>query len=159
MPRYIDANDLKAVIQANDWSNPVVPDVVCLIIDRSPTADVAPKSEFDRVYNELEHLKMSVLPTMRIDLQMANTRVYEADAEVERLERICNSYALQYGTVTDQQKVIDKAKAEIAREIFEEMQSCLIQRHWNGLDIISFEFDAVKYAELKKKYTEEENGR
>ena len=31
-----------------------------------------------------------------------------------------------------------------------------IQRHWNGLDIVTFEFDAVKYAELKKKYTESE---
>lgn len=49
------------------------------------------------------------------------------------------------------------AKQEVAREIFEDMQSCLIQRHWNGLDIVSFEFDAVKYAELKKKYTESED--
>ena len=46
-------------------------------------------------------------------------------------------------------------RAEVAREIFEEMQSCLIQRHWKGLDIVSFEFDAVKYAKLKKKYTED----
>ena len=38
--RYIDAEDLKAVIKANDWSNPAVPDVVGIIIDRSPTADV-----------------------------------------------------------------------------------------------------------------------
>lgn len=43
MARYIDADDLKAVIKANDWSNPVVPDVVCVIIDRSPTADVIEK--------------------------------------------------------------------------------------------------------------------
>ena len=40
MSRYIDAEDLKAVIRANDWSNPVVPDVVGIIIDRTPTADV-----------------------------------------------------------------------------------------------------------------------
>ena len=50
---------------------------------------------------------------------------------------------------------IPETKREVAREIFEDMQSCLIQRHWNGLDIVSFEFDAVKYAELKKKYTKE----
>ena len=49
---------------------------------------------------------------------------------------------------------IPETKSEVAMEIFEEMQSCLIQRHWNGLDIVSFEFDAVKYAELKMKYTE-----
>ena len=40
MSRYIDAEDLKAIIKANDWSNPVVPDVVSVIIDRTPTADV-----------------------------------------------------------------------------------------------------------------------
>ena len=40
MRRYIDAEDLKAVIKSNDWSNPVVPDVVGVIIDRTPTADV-----------------------------------------------------------------------------------------------------------------------
>lgn len=45
-------------------------------------------------------------------------------------------------------------KSEVAREIFEEMQSCLMIRHWCGNDILTFEFDAVKYAELKKKYTE-----
>jgi hypothetical protein len=48
MARYIDADDLKAVIYANDWSNPVVPDVVGVIIDRSPTADVAPRAEVAR---------------------------------------------------------------------------------------------------------------
>lgn len=46
-------------------------------------------------------------------------------------------------------------KSEVAREIFKEMQSCLVMRHWHGHDILSFEFDAVKYAELKKKYTGE----
>ena len=48
-----------------------------------------------------------------------------------------------------------KTEVEVAREIFEEMQSCLMIRHWHGNDILTFEFDAVKYAELKKKYTEE----
>lgn len=45
MARYIDAEDLKNIIEANSWSNPVVPQVVCTIIDRSPTADVVPKSD------------------------------------------------------------------------------------------------------------------
>ena len=40
MSRYIDADDLKAVVKANDWSNPVVPVVVGHIIDRLHTADV-----------------------------------------------------------------------------------------------------------------------
>ena len=49
---------------------------------------------------------------------------------------------------------LESAESEVAREIFKEVQSCLIKRHWNELDIVSFEFDAVKFAEIKKKYTE-----
>lgn len=45
MARYIDADEAKSVIKANDWSNPCVPTVVNMIIDRIPTADVAPRSE------------------------------------------------------------------------------------------------------------------
>lgn len=53
MARYIDADDFKAVIHANDWSNPVVPDVVGVIIDRSPTADVVPRAEVEEIFSEL----------------------------------------------------------------------------------------------------------
>ena len=45
MARYIDADYLKMVIEANDWSNPAVPDVVGIIIDRTPTANVVLRSE------------------------------------------------------------------------------------------------------------------
>lgn len=61
MARYIDADDLKAVIKANDWSNPVVPDVVGVIIDRTPTADVVPKSEVAEIFAEFElHIRKAV---------------------------------------------------------------------------------------------------
>lgn len=43
--------------------------------------------------------------------------------QVERLEKILDFYAIQYGTVKDQQKVIDKAKSEVAKEIFEEIKN------------------------------------
>ena len=39
------------------------------------------------------------------------------ESEVERLKHILNCYALQYGTVTDQQKVIDKAIDKAKTEI------------------------------------------
>ena len=86
-------------------------------------------------------------------------------SKVDRLERICNSYALQYDTVKDQQAVIDKAKTEVAREIFEEIAEKL-----EGLfdffrqDGCIRESSAImlaisEIAELKKKYTEgEPNG-
>ena len=60
MPRYIDADDLKAVIHANDWSNPVVPDVVGVIIDRSPTADVVEVVRCkDCIYNHIGNCMFS----------------------------------------------------------------------------------------------------
>lgn len=64
--------------------------------------------------------------------------------EVDRLRHILNSYALQYGTVKDQNAVIDRIKAETAREIFEEIGK------W--LPIIDYPI----IAELKKKFTEDE---
>lgn len=64
------------------------------VIDRMPTADVAPKSE-----------------------------VAALGREVERLTNILNSYALQYGTVKDQHEVIDKAKAEAVKEFAERLKT------------------------------------
>ena len=61
--------------------------------------------------------------------------------EVDRLRHILDSYAIQYGTVKDQNEVIDRIKAEVAREIFEE------------IDILGT-YNPPIYAELKKKYTE-----
>lgn len=80
-------------------------------------------------------------------------------SKVDRLERICNSYALQYGTVKDQQAVIDKAKSDVAREIFAEIEDKL-----EGLFDFFRQDDCIRescaimlaiseIAELKKKYT------
>lgn len=44
-------------------------------------------------------------------------------AEVERLQHILDSYALQYGTVKDQREVMDRIKQETARKIFEEIEN------------------------------------
>lgn len=88
-----------------------------------PAADVVPKSEWNRIYTELEGLKSSTLPRLRLDLQMANTKVAEADM----------------------------AKAEVAREIFEEIEELLKRTCEKGYcGSISDLF-----AELKNKYAEE----
>ena len=42
MSKYIDAEELKKVIRANDWSNPAVPCAVSVIINYMPAADVEP---------------------------------------------------------------------------------------------------------------------
>lgn len=55
MARYVEVDELKAKINANAWSNPVVPIYVNKVIDRTPTADVAPRSEVAReILKELE---------------------------------------------------------------------------------------------------------
>ena len=75
---------------------------------------------------------------------------YRKQSEVERLERILNSYALQYGTVMDKHIVIERARAEVAREIFEEIESilCISEGKYTNMPLK----DAI--AILKKKYTE-----
>lgn len=47
--------------------------------------DVVPKSEFDRIYYELERLKRSVIPTLKVDLQRANTLLADNDIYIDEL--------------------------------------------------------------------------
>lgn len=150
MPRYIDADDLKAVINANDWSNPVVPDVVGIIIDRTPTADVVPKSEVDELAEEYS------------DLIVEKDQLFD---EVVRLRKALDEYEETSG--------LKQAKVEVAREIFEEIEKAISELD-NGSreakakdDRENFKTfckgrismcDEVYYllSELKKKYTEGE---
>ena len=54
----------------------------------------------------------------------------EKNKEIERQKRILDSYAIQYGTVKDQQKVIDKAKAEAVREFAERLKEMCDAPYW-----------------------------
>lgn len=109
-------------------------------IENAPTEDVVPRSE-----------------------------VEEADKEIARLKEILTNYALQYGTVKTQQKVINQAKQEIAREIFEEIEGNTNQaikrlkdakegvtdkdlRNYVNGKIGEVENTQTFIAELKKKY-------
>ena len=94
-------------------------------------------------------------------------------SEVERLEKILDSYALQYGTVMDKHIVIEKARAEVASEIFEDIEREIeealksnyeARRVYNPTDEFGMwvqgKIDALRgiegfLAELKKKYTED----
>ena len=92
------------------------------VLEEAPEADVVPKSEVERL-----------------------------ESDNERLTDILNYYALQYGTVKDQQAVIDKAKAEVAREIFAEIENkkIFLKDHAGNMGVVVMLKDI---AELKKKY-------
>ena len=102
------------------------------------------------------------------------SEVEALEKEVERLTNILNSYALQYGTVADKQKLIDGVKAEVAREIFEEIEEeieAALNNNYTKLKdcgaerVLFFEYVNGKITclrgiedfitELKKKYTED----
>lgn len=131
--RYINAYDFAETIENLDitvagkparWNDAKY--TVLQEIAQCPDADVVPRAEIDRLKLELENEAL----------------------KREKLEQILNSYALQYGTVKDQQEVIDKVKRETAKEIFAEIQEdCFDQFGY-------FEYEA--FIKLKQKYTEGE---
>lgn len=82
-----------------------------------PLPDVVPKSEYDAVVSAVDNSTNEFLKL--------HDAYQEQKAEIERLQHILDSYALQYGTVKDQHEVIDKAKTDVAREIFEEIFEAL----------------------------------
>lgn len=133
-------------------------------IREAPTANVVPKSEGESINPIQEAIEQKKKESKGLALGALNELLDEKDAEIKRLK--AENKTLQGNLVIWKQdrfnlyqrlELYKMAREKVAREIFEEMQSCLIQRHWNGLNIVSFEFDAVKYAELKKKYTESED--
>lgn len=97
------------------------------------TADVVPKSEVERLQAEVERLKKD---NEYILMQHRFQRRPSGDCWND---------------------VIEKAKAEVAREIFEEIESLLIRYTFedNYGDYISTTV-TDEFAELKKKYTEGE---
>ena len=90
--------------------------------------------------------------------------------EVDCLNHILNSYALQYGTVKDQHAAIDRIKTETAREIFEEIEKKISSMEYNTntarktvkVEELKEQVNWVLHGvipdmivELKKKYTED----
>ena len=142
--RYIDADALVSILYAKaDMAMGTPKSVfssVANMVELLPTADVAPKSEVERLNKKIDALKRDryqVLPDGRLEL-LPRTDLY-------------------------------KIKAEVAREIFEEIDR-IIDEKYNRfvfkdqpydsdeeIDAIINYSDSVSDAitELKKKYTEE----
>ena len=137
MPRYIDADKVMEEINRIGGHNLCEWETIGVkaLIDRQPTADVVPKSEVERLVDKWigeENLTQDE-KTLRLIEQLRD--------EAKRYERYYFNH--------EYDKLIAEAKAEVAREIFEEIEkytelSIVGGRlvYWNTL------------TELKKKYTE-----
>ena len=131
MARYIDA-ELFAERLLNAWDTAdkekkteivaILSDIVTPILVGTPTADVAPRAEVEELQAELDDFTVASLA--------------ECKACGEKMSKV----------IADLQEKLSKAKAEVAREIFEEIEKLHLH--------ITNDFDARRYEELKKKYTE-----
>ena len=84
------------------------------------------------------------------------------ESEVERLQNILDSYALQYGTVMDKHIVIERARAEEAKQVLSDLKKQVHDKatypHNSGIDpYMSLKvFDAI-LNNIIKKYSEGKN--
>lgn len=51
---YVERGEAKRVMKANDWLNPAIPNVVNVILDRLPAADVVEvvHARWEKIYDE-----------------------------------------------------------------------------------------------------------
>ena len=153
MPRYIDADKLIETnrvllehAQMNGMYNHArIYERFVHSIEETPTADVVPRSEYDAVVSAVDNSTKEFLK-LHDEYQSAN-------AEIERLKHILNCYALQYGTVIEQQAVIDKANQEFASEIFAAIEFDICQLDFDREETRAIAIEGI-IAKAKKKYTE-----
>lgn len=156
MARYIDADALLNALKEERKNGNFVftSKWIKEIIDNLPPADVVPKSEVIEIENKLRLLEDKLTQYEQVCGKLIIKDGIGIGLLPDGKETV---YILKSIAKVTKELAIRRTRQEVAMEIFEELQSCLIQRHWNGLDIVSFEFDAVKYAELKKSFTESED--
>lgn len=118
------------------------------IVDNLPNADVAPKSEVEELLTRLNNVYVAI--------DIAEDDVYRLEKENEEL-KYTNQHLFEF---------IAEVKREIAIEIFDEIEGIIEASEYELLDDFG---DAIAkchnermiiddLAELKKKYTEGENG-
>lgn len=96
---------------------------------------------------EIDELTRETIPELRASLERANQYGIEADKEIERKDRILESYALQYGTVADKDVLLKRAKAEAVKEFAkktEKMITEIYNKHiFGNNDLEAEEKDAI----------------
>ena len=88
-------------------------------------------------------MKEKQIEEMAKDLRALDCLQYNPKYSIE-YQRAMGLYALGY-----------RKTSEIAREIFDEIESCKWSETQYGDRKLCFEINSEKYAELKKKYTED----
>ena len=187
MARYIDADKLKARMfnyygcvnadtsksnyRGETLMNYEVADMIEDCIDNAPTADVAPKSEVNRleytllgvmrsvdkwlVGAELEQNEVNRAITMR---EKTLQIVEGLRSEVKSLEKALSNSLPSYCQVRSEEEAIktgkEYGKREAAREIFAEIEKLMLDGAIGGKYPAKV-INPDKYAELKKKYVEE----
>ena len=106
------------------------------VLIQAPTADVAPKSEVEELLTRLNDVYVAI--------DIAEDDVYRLEKENDELKDT-NQHLFEF---------IAEVKREIAIEIFEEIDKILL---FGTEHICSSDYSFYRdYAELKKKYTEEQ---
>jgi chlorite dismutase len=157
MARYIDADRFKIRLEKAMGKMHLINGVkgvdvgaVIKALDMQPTADVAPKSEVDRLQEELTKAEADVRNYMKVaeyQQSLSVKRYHEIKQlkeDVDRLQDINNR----------QVEDIQLAKAEVAREIFAEIENSISPMLGLEDDKEYAAILATTFAELKKKYTE-----
>lgn len=133
MARYIDADKLDTRQRGNNSQRTMWREIK-RIVDDAPTADVVPKSEVDRLELTLQGVMWSV-----------DKWLDEVDYDADPVKR---AITMREKTL----RIIENAKSEVAREIFEEIDAIL--EYWYSASEDTYEGVIHTYiAELKKKYT------
>lgn len=107
-------------------------------------SDVVPRAEVENLR------KLAESDCEHCACELLNQRD-EAQSEIERLTRICDSYAFQYGTVRDQLPIIQRIGVDAAKEIFEAIGAVMKAHSIGDID------DHTLYVyihTLEQKYTE-----
>ena len=151
MARYIDADRFKSNLEKAmkkmhliGGAKAVDVGAVIVALDRQPTADVVPKSEYDAVVSAVDNSTNEFLKL--------HDAYQNAKTEVETLKDTNEHLAV----------MLMEAKQEVAREIFEEIEKAIEKCKYNQATPFGTEERYNPYAiikqvaKLKKKYTEGE---
>ena len=104
-------------------------------------------------YKDVAEFQQNLAMERWFEIGRLKRKLDESEKEIGRLESILNDYALQYGTVKDKAEVLDKARIECAKQIFNEMFEFIDYMKFDSdYDIVQFE---KHIKEIEKRYTGE----